>query len=344
MGSIKIPFFRIWYSTAFVTLFLFTFGLTLIPPGDIVYQLIRKRQIGNIFSVGGVYLVTALVWVFLWSKRIYANRLFLRDIPRGYIPIEHGDVPRRVRRLIEKQWMRSAVVAWDSRPRDVSEEVGEEYGAHARHRRLFHLRKYVKHSVVIPARTASTVWGPISHLGWEIHNNLSTTPGTIQYSSVIQELPNLLEAKAVSLAPLTGPQSTPDANLVSILQRPPGTGLRDYVTYLLSIGILEPSDQIEDFITQYEVARFSAQALTETQFSNLTMSFSDLLSFMSLDVDRMTMLVDELDEENSSEINYPPDSSSDQSTTGSIRRPNPSSPFAHSQSATMRSPRLSSDT
>jgi hypothetical protein len=327
MGSVKIPFFRLWYSTAFVILFLITLIFTLISPGDIIYQLIRASKLRDVVSVAGVYVVTSLVCLFIWASRIYTNRVVLRDIPKAYVPIEAGEVPRKVRRLIEKQWRRSAVVAWDSRPRDVTEEMANEHEDAEGRRRLFHLRKsHAKNATIIPPKTAAQAWGHITHPGWSVPSESSATNGqSVQYWTVIVELPHLLEAKAVSLVPPViqsdedEQEPQPDPRLVSLLERRPNMGLRDYVSYLLSMGLLAPSEKVNEFIDQYEYARFSARALTTQQFDELMASFAAILSIMSLDMEQISTLLDDFDTDTEPSLRSVADSEDD--NTESFNRP-----------------------
>jgi hypothetical protein len=364
MGSIKVPFFRIWYSSAFVILFIITLVLTLISPGDIVYQLIRADKLRDVASVAGVYVLASVVCLFIWASRIYTNRAALRDIPKAYVLIEPGEVPRKVRRMIEKQWRRSAVIAWDSRPRDVREEIGHEHDGHGARRRLFHLRRsHDKDATIISPSTAAQAWGDIEHPGWSAPSDSQSTNGqSVQYWDVIIELPNLLEAKAVSLVPSTmqgdegdiGQQ--PDPRLLTLLQRPTGMGLRDYVEYLLGIGVLTPSEKVEDFIDDYECTRFSTRALNTEQFDQLMASFASVLSLISLDINRVAPFLEDFGSENDLSQRYIADSeentishrpSVESDLSGSVRRhvsimrtDSPSAP-SHSSSVLIHSPRLS---
>jgi hypothetical protein len=370
MGSIKIPFFRIWYSSAFVILFIITLVLTLISPGDLIYQLIRASKLRDVASLAGVYVLAALVCLFIWASRIYTNRAALRDIPKAYVPVEPGEVPRKVRRMIERQWRRSALVAWDSRPRDVAEEISHEHDVDGKRRRLFHHRRsHAKNATIISPSTAAEAWGHIENPGWSAPGDSNSTDGqSVQYWAVIVELPNLLEAKAVSLAPsiMEGHEDEvgqqPDPRLLALLQRPAGMGLRDYVEYLLSIGTLSPSTKVQDFIDDYEFARFSTRALVSEQFEQLMSNFATVLSLMSLDISRLSPLIEDLGSEIDLSQRYIANSEEDNSTSPhrasmesdlsgsvrrhvSLRRSDSPSALSHSSSVLIHSPRLSfSDT
>jgi hypothetical protein len=321
MRSIRIPFFKIWYSSAFIILFTATFVLTLISPADLIYQAARNQNIANVISVSTVYFVASLFCFFIWASRIYTNRSVLRDIPKQYIPIDAGEVPRKVRRLIEKGWRRSALIAWDSRPRDVGLEVqADREAAHVaqqeedaldgsarRHDRRFLRPKRMNETTLLSADVALKAWGRISHPGWSPPDAASGREESVQYATVVVELPHLLEAKAVSLAPpeagnnmyadSRGSNQTlpPDPRVVAILQRPTSMGLRGYVGHLASLGVMTSPEDAETFLEQYEYARFSSKALTENQFGDLMATFARVLSTMLLDLNLVTPLLDSSD-------------------------------------------------
>jgi len=103
------------------------------------------------------------------------------------------------------------------------------------------------------------------------------------------ELPNLIEAKAVSLAPpdpmflqVDGTDNdaatVPDARVVALLQRPTAQGLREYLARLREMNLLDPPEAAEDFLALYEKARFSTTPLLELQFQDLMAAATTLLS------------------------------------------------------------------
>ena len=294
--AMHIPYFRIWYSTSFIILFTVTFILALISPADLIYQSIRNQIIPNVFSIGGAYILTIVLCLFIWASRIYTNRAILKEIPKPYIPIDVGEVPRKVHRLIIKQWERSAIIAWDSKPRDVCNEV-KSYGEEIRERSV-HTQKRTK--TIIPPETAQNTWGEISHPGWS--SPVSEDLPNLHYHDVIVELPNLIEAKAVSLAPPdpaliqvidvdNNNGTIPDARGVALLQRPSNMGLREYLARLASLGLVNPPDVGTSFLSLYEYARFSASPLTKPQFRELMSTFATLLSGMTtLDIHLVELL------------------------------------------------------
>ncbi|KAF1363290.1 hypothetical protein EJ07DRAFT_104905 [Lizonia empirigonia] len=308
----RIPLFRIWYSTTYTTLLIILLILFCVSPGDIIYQTIKTEEIPKLFVIGGVYVLTALIVILIYSTRIYTNRSVLQAIPKPYVPVEEGEVGKMVRRMIVKHLRRSAIVAWDSRPRDVrgeghagddtDDELGEGRPGTAekeKEREKAHKKKHghgVPSATILPISADSPPWGHVSHPGWA--SPASADLPNLQYWSVICELPNLIEAKAVSLAPpdpnveagsIRFPHETPllpDAQIVTLLQRPRAMGLRSYLAQLSELGLLNPPTLGPAFLAQYEHARFSTACMTEAQFKDIMSVFADILNGMTeLDAD-----------------------------------------------------------
>ncbi|KAF2089319.1 hypothetical protein K490DRAFT_72113 [Saccharata proteae CBS 121410] len=293
--AMRIPFFRIWYSTTYSIIFFILLVLLAATPADLVYQTVKNHSSQNAYAVAGVYVLTIVVILFIYASRLYTNRAVLAGIPKFYIPIEQGEVGKNVRRMIVKCLERSALIAWDSRPRDVRPEMQHEEGesvAHSadRHLSTFRRKHHSKDMTVIPIDPESPPWGHITHPGWS--SPCSDDIPNLNFWTVITELPNLIEAKAVSLAPpdpafappgafLDPAQMMPDARIVALLQRPPTMGLRDYLSHLSHFGIINPPNLGASFVQQYEYARFSTAALTETQFRSLMSTFANILSGMT---------------------------------------------------------------
>lgn len=152
------------------------------------------------------------------------------------------------------------------------------------------------------------VWGEIKHPGWSWGSTLDHQG--VQFDSVIVELGGLVEAKAVSLAPLEIIGDEPDGNgaddangtdgqqggvredstrekitmpdplVVNLLQRSVSMGLREYIAHLTTLGMIDPPDIGDDFLSRYERARFSGKAMAEADFEALMGLFADILSGM----------------------------------------------------------------
>jgi hypothetical protein len=286
----RIPLFRIWYSTTYTTILLLLLLILAVAPADTIYQSVRSNELQKLFVIGGVYLLTFLIVLLIYSTRIYTNRTVLSAIPKPYVPVEEGEVGKGVRRLIAKELRRSAIVAWDSRPRDLRRE---EEGLHGQDTSAHKKKKNDDgtETTILPVSAKNPPWGHVSHPGWASPS--SPDLPNLQYWSVICELPNLIEAKAVSLAPpdpaveeagLQYPDNAPplpDAQIVTLLQRPRSLGLRDYLARLAEFGLLNPPSLGATFLAQYEYARFSTASLTEPEFRSIMAIFADILNGMT---------------------------------------------------------------
>ena len=294
--------FRIFYTTFFALLNIVLLGLLLITPADAIRQALTNDQLYNVFVIAGGHLLTVLLAILIYASRLYTNKVIQQGIPKTWIPIEKGEVSESVREMIEAGLRRSAAIAWDSRPRipsypptivnapDTRDDIAIIPQAEAdpgqkgreRTRTFFHRQHHDtekiekdEHTVFIPPHRP--VWGDIAHNGW----SSPTSPDlpNLQYTTVILELPHLIEARAVSMAP-ADPESTsippmPDLRAVDVLQRPAAMGLRDYIGRLTSIGVF--TSPTKDFLAAYEQARFSPEPLSEPEFRHLMAQFADLL-------------------------------------------------------------------
>lgn len=288
-----IPFFRIFYSTTFTVFALILTGLLVVTPADQIYQAFKNRQIYNVFIVGSAYLLTLLTAVVVYAFRLYTNRTLLAAIPKTWSPTEKGDVGKRVRRLVIEYLERSALITYESHPRDLRDEkvsaASRGLLSSPQGRRSSPSRKSDGTAILFPH---APVWGTISHPGWS--SPCSPDLPNLQYQPVILELPHLIEAKAVSLAPpdplydpdpdasrLDPPEPPiPDAAAVELLQRSATMGLREYTSHLSSLEIITPPSLATDFLSLYEKARFSLEELDETEFRNLMNIFAEILRSM----------------------------------------------------------------
>lgn len=195
---------------------------------------------------------------------------------------------KKVRKMIVASLNRSTAIAWDSRPRIPQHPATIVNEPEARDPVVRPTDEHRDHSeqekegetVVIPPEIP--VWGEIAHDGWS--SPLSNDLPNLQYTTVILELPHLIEAQAVSLAPVD-PESTsepplPDIRAVDILQRPIAMGLRDYLGHLASVGVITSRSEAADFLSAYEYARFSSHPLSDPQFHDLMKHFAEVLRSM----------------------------------------------------------------
>jgi len=270
--------FRIFYSTSYTVVFCVIIALTLVAPADSVYQAYKGNRLLDIFILTGVYILTGALALLIYSSRLYTNRSVLQDIPKEYIPIEKEDLPtRRVRKIIADSLIKSAVIAYQARPR--SERPDERPPpASGRISALATSKQR--------ARPTEPAWGTVAHPGWSSPS--SPDLSNLQYATVVAELPHLIEAKAVSLAP-PDPLGTPgmdgapmpDERVAEILQRPAQMGLRQYTGRLISLNMIRDPVLANDFLSLYEQARFAADPLTEPEFRALMSVFAEILRNMS---------------------------------------------------------------
>ena len=188
-------------------------------------------------------------------------------------------------REVQAGLRRSAMIAYESRPRDLRDE---KVGRGIERRSRLGMSSTGRQSQD-SGQTFEPVWGPISHPGWSSPS--SPDLPNLHYETVILELSNLIEAKAVSLAPIdpsydpsTAPASDEppplDPLTIPLLERPATMGLRDYITHLTTHEMITPASLGTTFLTLYENARFSEAPLTEPEFRELMAAFAEVLRNM----------------------------------------------------------------
>ena len=249
---------RIADTALFGILIVALFCLIIISPVDSIYQCYRTHRLTNIFFIAGAYIITFLLAVFIYSSRIYTNRTVLASIPKAWIPIEREDVGANVRRLVVDGLSRSAIVAYEARPRDLSSDEAKV--------------------LVDPDRPP---WGTVEHPGWSSPScAVRDLSANIHYRDVVLEIPYLIEAKAVSLAPSPEEEKLPDTRVVQVLQRPASMGLREYIEHLMSLDLINPPELAGEFLAMYSWARFSTCDLYEVEFRQLMHVFAEILRGM----------------------------------------------------------------
>lgn len=262
-----------------------------ITPGTLIYTASVAHAYQYIFMVGGVYVLLAVFTLFIYFSRLYTNRTVLAGVGKAYIPIEDGEVGRGVRKLIVDQLQRSAIVAWEARPRDLLGEIttAESQGLIPTETATLGHDDYTVGRLITvdPARPP---WGHVQHPGWSSpsHADAKKT-ADVQFANVVMELPNLIEARAVSLAPAdptmpydASQPAMADPTIVEVLQRPATMGLRDYITQLTYLSLFHPPTLAQTFLMQYERARFSGRPISESDFASLMATFSTLLNGMEV--------------------------------------------------------------
>ncbi|TKA44231.1 hypothetical protein B0A55_13389 [Friedmanniomyces simplex] len=74
--------------------------------------------------------------------------------------------------------------------------------------------------------------------------------------------------------------SMADPAVVDLLRRPATMAMRDYITQLSYLGLVNPPEVAQTFLRQYEHARFCGRPCTEGEFADLMATFSELLAGM----------------------------------------------------------------
>ncbi|KAL6247831.1 hypothetical protein RBB50_005179 [Rhinocladiella similis] len=278
--------FRIFYSTSFTVVFLLVIVVISVTPADTLYESYKRRRLLDIFLMAGDYVVTALIASLIYASRIYTNRSVLKDIPKTFMPIEKEDLPgRRVHKLIQDCLERSAVIAYHARPRASRlERDAPTLGPATTTGSL---------GLTSTDETREPTWGKIEHPGW--CSPAATEHPGLEYATVIDELIDLIEAKAVSLAPVDplgemGPDGLPlpDSRIIDDLTRLETMGMRQYLRHLIEIGVVPDTSLTVAFLAAYERARFSSRPLSDDEFQSLMRMFAELLRKMApVDLDML---------------------------------------------------------
>ncbi|KAK4624482.1 hypothetical protein CLAFUW4_05979 [Fulvia fulva] len=285
----RIPVFRVFYSLTYTLLYFITLVFLAITPVSMSYASIEQNAIQYCVMLGSTYLLTVIIAIFIYSSRLYTNRSAMSAVGKAYIAIEDGEVTKAVRKMIVKQLHRSAIVAWESRPRDMYGEiiVAQQHGILPQETASVGKNDYLV-GTEIRVDPQNPPWGDVQHPGWSSpsHSDNNKTPH-VQFDTVIAEMPHLIEARAVSLAPpdplLTPVEGQPqpaDPLIVDALKRSPNMPVRDYLTQLSFLGLITPKDGAS-FLPQYEKARFSGKAVPVEQFDSLMAAFAAVLSGMT---------------------------------------------------------------
>ncbi|KAA8911016.1 hypothetical protein FN846DRAFT_936967 [Sphaerosporella brunnea] len=160
MPRFKFTVFHLFYSTTFTLLSLLLLALILVPPSDAIQQTLRKgkRQIYNPFLIAGVYVLTAVLAIILYTGRMYTVRRLLADIPKPLPPVSRNQLPKRIHAAVTRGASRSAAIALQARPKQ-----------------------------------GGGVWGEINHPGWAPPGG---DLGGVEYMEILEELPGLVEREA----------------------------------------------------------------------------------------------------------------------------------------------------
>ncbi|KAH7347711.1 sucrase/ferredoxin domain-containing protein [Plectosphaerella cucumerina] len=300
--------FRFIYNSSYFILCAVTTALLCVTPGDIIWQSLRRKQYNNIWLLASFVIGTMLIVSFVYALRIYNNKTILASIPKAWVPVEKGDVPKRVFRMISAGLDRSAAIAYEARPRHVADldvpnatadpdrDSVVSLAGNENHRGEKDERAAAEGFQLLKVRTLSDVermlgtplprhrpvWGEVEHGGWAPPDSADIP--NLQYGAVVAELPHLIEGKALTLAPPAeaddGDAPTVNVEVAEMLQRPPHLGLRQYLTRLAELGVLPMDATTNEFLAVYEQARFSVRPIGLDRFRDLMHLFAALLRSM----------------------------------------------------------------
>ncbi|KAJ4326821.1 hypothetical protein N0V84_002744 [Fusarium piperis] len=290
------------YRTLYFLLYVILLGLLIATPVDAIQRSFRNRQLYNIWILIAAYVLTILVVSFVFFTRLYINKTELDSIPKGWVPIEKGDLRSAVYKVVHLGLGRSASIAFESRPRLQTDDIPDDETVETRVKLGFDGPSGPAEELVVTIPRRRPVWGDIEHYGWASPN--APDLPNLEYTTVFSELPNLIEGKALTLAPPdpTSQANPPllDADAVALLQRTANMSLRDYMVHLADLGVLEMDANTTKFLTHYEYARFSTRPISNAQFKELMHLFAEILRGMEpLDPDILDGGQDE-DEDTSS--------------------------------------------
>jgi hypothetical protein len=270
------------YNVAYYFLYLVLFAVLVVTPIDIIQQGVETRRNYDILALIIVYVVTICVVAFIYAARLY------------------------VRRMIVEGLSRSAEIAWEARPRNplvvFDSKVTTPAAAAGGSGQKEHPCSAGTYAPTQPTTNdgihvlslsnGRPFWRNIEHPGWSPPTARDIQP-KLQYETVVTELPNLIEARALTLAPRDphAPlqqqqhqhgQQPLDPRAVALLTRPECAGLREYLTCLTELDVLGPDMQevVVEFLGRYEAARFSGRPLTAGQFKDLMGLFAEVLRGM----------------------------------------------------------------
>ncbi|KAK0759916.1 hypothetical protein N5P37_006992 [Trichoderma harzianum] len=300
-------FLRILYRSLYLFLYVVLCGLLLITPSDAIQRSVVNRQWYNIWIIASGYVVTVFIVGFVYVVRLYVNRTVLASIPKSWVPIDKGDVKEAVYKMIGAGLSKSSAIAYAARPRVDEEMMGDDQDeddledeARTRAKLMAWNEEALERDEPIPMPPHRPVWGVIEHGGWASPN--SPDLANLQYSSVVAEVPNLIEAQALRLAPSDPTSQTDppmlDPEAAELLQRLPSMSLRDYFGHLASLGVAVMDETVAEFLSKYEIARFSTKPISNAEFRELMHLFAEILrSIQPLDPTVLDHLYEEDEEE-----------------------------------------------
>ncbi|KAK4057530.1 hypothetical protein OIO90_001599 [Microbotryomycetes sp. JL221] len=104
-----------------LTLFLLLIASILVASlFDIARQVLlsdRSSKVADVTTTGGTYVLVAAIGIGIIIRRAITGRTVLSAIPKGYLPTQASDVPKRAHKLISAEYERASVIANISQPK-----------------------------------------------------------------------------------------------------------------------------------------------------------------------------------------------------------------------------------
>lgn len=271
------------YRTLYLLLYVCLLGLLIATPADAIHRSFQNKQQYNIWIITAAYVLAIVVVTFVFFTRLWLNKTDLDSIPKGWVPVEKGDLRSAVYKVIGLGLGRSASIAYEARPRlRTDDATPDDETVETKVRLGFDGPGGPAEELVVIIPSRKPVWGDIEHYGWSSPN--APDLPNLEYTTVFSELPNLIEGKALTLAPPdpTSETNPPllDAEAVALLQRTANMSLRDYVVHLADLGVIEMDATTLKFLSHYEYARFSNRPISSAQFKELMHLFAQILRTM----------------------------------------------------------------
>lgn len=117
---------RLYRATLYFFISLFVLAV-LLALYDVLQQLLFSPDSGSIgariyngITAATTFVLVGILAAFISISRLITVRRSLASIPKSYVPISSGDLPRPIYRLISSEYSRAALISYVARPTDRS--------------------------------------------------------------------------------------------------------------------------------------------------------------------------------------------------------------------------------
>ena len=80
----------IFYSTTYTTIYVICICFLAITPISMMWQAIENLALQYVIMIGGTYVLTASIAIFIFASRLFTNRTVMAGMGKAYIPVEPG--------------------------------------------------------------------------------------------------------------------------------------------------------------------------------------------------------------------------------------------------------------